>query len=298
MSDELAHLRDWIGRGETAEATVDGRLVDGLNATFDHDVAPARPGDEVPPGWQMLFFPEAVRLSQTDPDGHPSRGGFLPPVPLPRRMWAGDRMVFDRALRVGERLTRRSTIAEVSVKQGASGPLVIVTVHHDLAGADGPVAAEDHDIVYRAAASPGETRPAARPPPAGARPHIRQEPAAPAAANWRRVIRPSPVLLFRFSALTMNSHRIHYDRDYATRIEGYPGLLVHGPLTALLLLDLLRREHPAARVARFAARAIAPLYDTADFTVEGTLAEDGTSALLWALDPAGGLAMSATADLR
>jgi len=199
-------------------------------------------------------------------------------------MWAGSRLEFVRPLRIGQAISRTSRIADVSAKEGRTGPLVFVRVRHEVLG-DGELAVVDeHDIVYRDNPTPDDPVPPVRP--------------APADAQWRREIRPDDVLLFRYSALTFNGHRIHYDRRYVTEVEGYPGLVVHGPLIATLLLDALRRHRPDAQVARFAFRAVKPLFDTAPFQVCGRVEPDGTTVQLWAQDPDGALAMEATAALR
>jgi 3-methylfumaryl-CoA hydratase len=226
------------------------------------------------------------RQSEIGADGHARRGGFLPPVPLPRRMWAGSQLEFKAPIRVGDRVVRRSTIADVSVKDGRSGPLVFVKVRHELRCNDAiePALVEFHDIVYREAQHPGDTAP----PPQ----------AVPDTATWRRTIVPDDVLLFRYSALTFNAHRIHYDRRYVTEVEGYPGLVVHGPLIATLLLDLLRREEPDAEVASFRFRAVRPTFDLHPFHVHGAARADGRSVHLWATDHEGWLTMDATALLR
>jgi 3-methylfumaryl-CoA hydratase len=220
------------------------------------------------------------RQSEIGPDGHAKRGGFLPPVPLPRRMWAGSRIEFPAPLQVGQSLSRLSRIADVSLKEGRTGPLVFVKVRHEISG-DGRLAVVDeHQIVYRDAPRPGEAAPAPV--------------ALPDEAQWSRRIAPDNVLLFRYSALTFNGHRIHYDRRYVTEVEGYPGLIVHGPLIATLLLDLLRRERPQATVKAFSFRAVSPLFDIAPFEVCGRDAGDGT-VRLWARNDRGQLAMEATA---
>ena len=203
----------------------------------------------------------------------------MPPVPLPRRMWAGGRIDFARPLRIGEAARRRSTVADVQAKQGSTGPLVFVTVQHEIDRADGPALTERQDIVYRGPPAATET---ARPP----RP-------APNEPRWRRTIEPDPVLLFRYSALTFNGHRIHYDKPYATGTEGYPGLVVHGPLLATLLMDLCRRETNRPLRA-FSFRAVAPVFDTAPFDVAGV--PDRDSADLWVAGPDGALAMTASAE--
>jgi len=252
-----------------------------LSATLDRDDPPAAPGDPLPPLWHWLYFLPVYRQSELGPDGHPVRGGFLPPVPLPRRMWAGSRLEFHRPIRMGEAITRESSIASVNHKDGRTGPLVFVVVKHQISGSDGPSVTEQHDIVYRGNTQPGESAP--------------EPPAAPGSAAWERTIVPDDVLLFRYSALTFNGHRIHYDRRYATEVEGYPGLVVHGPLLATLLTDLVRRNLPQAQITSFTFRAVSPIFDTAPFSVCGAPAGDGSSVHLWARNARGGLAMDATA---
>ena len=232
--------------------------------------------------WHWLYFLPRHRLSDLAPDGHARRGGFLPPVPLAHRMWAGGRFEFFRSLRIGEHFRRISRIADVTLKQGRSGPLVFVTVRHEIGNEQGVALIEEQDIVYRDSAS---VYPASPAPP----------PAAPDGHHWEREIRPGDVLLFRYSALTFNSHRIHYDRRFATSVEGYPGLVVHGPLIATLLLDLLRSNLPEANVATFSFRAVSPLFDTAPFRICGK--PEGTAIRLWAANDRGGLAMEAFADI-
>jgi 3-methylfumaryl-CoA hydratase len=258
-----------------------------------HDPAP-RDGDPVPPLWHWLYFlPLAVR-SEIGPDGHPKRGGFLPPVPLPRRMFAGGRFTFHRPVRVGEIIRRDSRILDVTPKEGASGPLVFVTVRHEIVSGSEVAVTEEQDIVYRDAGAPA--RPAAASP-------ARAASAAPAAgapspgATWNTSVTADEVLLFRYSALTFNGHRIHYDRPYATGVEGYPGLVVHGPLIATLLLELVRNSAPAATVREFSFRAKRPLFDNSPFNVCGTTQDNG-SVKLWAADGEGNTAMDATARLE
>ena len=282
MLMDLDHLRDWIGRTEQRSDDVTAAPVAALSATLDRDDPAPLPGTDLPPLWHWLFFLPLARHGEIGPDGHPKRGGFLPPVPLPRRMWAGGRLDFHHPLRVGDEITRRSRIAGVDIKHGRSGALVFVTVRHEVHNAQGLAIAEEHDIVYRDA------------PAADAAPPSPQ--AAPADETFSRLITPDPVLLFRYSALTFNSHRIHYDRPYVTEVEGYPGLIVHGPLNATLLLDLLRRERPDVRVKRFSFKALRPVFDIHTFTVCGRFDSPGT-AQLWTRDHAGWLTMQATAEL-
>lgn len=281
MEQDFETLQSWVGRSETAVDRIAPGTAAMLAATLDLEVAPAD-GDPLPPLWHWLGFLPRTRHAELGTDGHAHRGGFLPPVPLPRRMWAGSRCNFAQPLHVGERLERVSTIRNVVHKHGRSGALVFVTVEHAIHGEQGLAVVEEHDIVYREAAQPGA--PAAMPKPA---PH---DPA------WSRAVVPDPVLLFRYSALTFNGHRIHYDRRYTTKVEGYPGLVVHGPLQATLLLDLLRREQPDATVSRFAFRALRPVFDTAPFRVCGRPQTDG-NVRLWIADHDHALAMDATATL-
>lgn len=282
-------LRAWIGRSEERTDTLGATPVLALEATLDHPERPVPPGTPLPPLWHWLYFLPLHRQSEIGPDGHARRGGFLPPVPLPRRMWAGSQFEFRRPLRVGETVSRTSTIADVAVKQGRSGPLVFVKVRHELrgSGADEAAIVEHHDIVYREAKKPGDPEP----PPQ----------AAPAAAPWSREIVPDDVLLFRYSALTFNGHRIHYDRRYVTEVEGYPGLVVHGPLIATLLLDLVRRHLPEAEVATFRFKALRPTFDGQPMRVSGRRAAEsggGGELSLWAQDHEGWLTMDAVATLR
>ncbi len=274
-------LAAWIGRTEEQEDVAAAAPLAGLAATLDHD-DPPWPAGEVPPlGHWLYFLPRAPQRAIAG-DGHPRRGGFLPPVPLPRRMWAGGRLEFLAPIRTGEALRRRSTITGVEHKSGRSGDMVFVAVQHEIATAAGPVLRERHDIVYREAPRPGDapaTPAAAEPPPA---------------AVWRRPVTPDPVLLFRYSALTFNGHRIHYDRPYCAEAEGYPGLVVHGPLTATLLVDLFLRENPGARVTGFRFRARRPLFDVHPFTLCGAPRDGGAE--LWALDHEGQIAMTAGLD--
>jgi 3-methylfumaryl-CoA hydratase len=285
MSAAAPHLRDWIGRSETVHDLVTATHCAALAATLDREPERPAPGTVLPPLWHWLYFLPLHRQSEIGADGHAQRGGFLPPVALPRRMWAGSQFSFHTPIRVGDAVRRVSTIENISEKSGRSGPLVFVKVRHEVFCNDSPQAAltEFHDIVYREPARPGEAAPAPQ--------------AAPASAAWRRSITPDDVLLFRYSALTFNGHRIHYDRRYVTEVEGYPGLVVHGPLIATLLMDLLRRERPDATVTRFEFRAVRPTFDLHPFSVQGQPAGDGKSIRLWAQDHEGWLTMDATAEL-
>ncbi|HET6524862.1 FAS1-like dehydratase domain-containing protein [Sphingopyxis sp.] len=261
----------WVGRSETREDIATQAPLRGLAALLDHDAVP----DIVPPLGHWLYFLPAARQSAIGEDGHPRRDGhgLLPPVPLPRRMWAGSRIEFLSPIRVGAALTRVTTIEAIKPKRGASGDLLFVTLRHDIAADGVPAIREEQDIVFR------------EPAPASPAP---QAPTAVALADPADAIRrlsPDPVLLFRYSALTFNAHRIHYDRDYARGVEGYAGLVVHGPLIATLLIDHALRAAPDIVPRQFDFRAEAPLIDGTPFDL--CLVRDGNGAKLWARDAAG-----------
>ena len=285
MNDQTTDLSAWIGRSTTVADTVYPTPVAALSATLDDASAPGL-GAPLPPLWHWLYFLPIHRQSEIGPDGHPKRGGFMPPVAQPRRMWAGSRLEFRSPIRIGDRVERTSTIDDVTTKGGRTGTLVFVKVRHEVRCNDAadPALVEFHDIVYREAQRPDDVAPAPRP--------------APPDGAWRRKIVPDDVLLFRYSALTFNGHRIHYDRRYVTEVEGYPGLIVHGPLIATLLIEQVRRELPEAEVASFRFKAVRPIFDLHPFRVNGAPAADGKSVQLWASDHEGALAMEASATLR
>lgn len=283
MSIDEQHLKQWIGRQERQCDRLSAAPLNALAATLDRaDVAYAA-GAAVPLLWHWLYFLPAARQSEISGDGHPRRGGFLPPVSLPRRMWAGGRLSFYDTLPVEAEVERLSTIMNVSHKSGRSGELVFVKLRHELKHAGDVVVREEQDIVYRDPPRLGDPAPTPQP--------------APQGAEWTREILPDPVLLFRYSALTFNGHRIHYDRPYAIQEEGYPGLVVHGPLIATLLMNLLRENCPQASVQEFSFRAVRPLFDTQPFRVCATPSSDGRRVQLWAEDAEGFLCMDALAEL-
>jgi 3-methylfumaryl-CoA hydratase len=280
------NLKEWIGKSEVVSDIATATPYAALAATLDR--APERPpmGAPLPALWHWLYFLPLHRQSEIGPDGHAKRGGFLPPVPLPRRMWAGSQFEFHKPLCVGDQLTRVSTIHDVTEKSGRTGTLVFVKVRHEIRRGDEPDIAltEFHDIVYREAPKPDDVAPPPK--------------AAPPRATWEKQWVPDDVLLFRYSALTFNGHRIHYDRRYVTEVEGYPGLIVHGPMIATLLLDLLRHQLPDAEVARYEFRAVRPVFDINHFFVCGEPQPGGKSFRLWARDHEGWLTMDATAVIR
>jgi 3-methylfumaryl-CoA hydratase len=273
----------WIGRDITEADIVGDGPVRGLIATLDSHIATPQPGDAAPLLAHWLCCLSYTPLADAGPDGHVRHGALTPPVAPPRRMWAGSDISFHRPLRIGAAITRHSKIGDVTEKLGRTGRLMFVRVDHEISDRDGPLLNEAQTLVYRDPPVPGAPSPAPQP--------------APAERQWQRRIDPDPVMLFRYSALTFNSHRIHYDRRYATEVEGYPGLVVHGPLIATLLLHELIAHHPAADVTTYSFRAVRPIFDTAPFLLYGALDSAG-SAQLFAADDSGALCFSATATLR
>jgi 3-methylfumaryl-CoA hydratase len=309
----LAHLQSWVGQTETVSDVITAAPVRALGATLDRDDALPVTGTPLAPLWHWLYFLPQHRQSEIGPDGHARRGGFLPPVPLPRRMWAGGRLQWrsDNPLRVGDAVQRSSRIASVTHKAGRTGDLLFVLVQHEVHNAQGLALTEAHDIVYRAAAqAPTLGTGVSSLPPEGALasrggPSTLAQPgdpvslpiAAEAGAPWQREIVPDAVLLFRYSALTFNGHRIHYDRQYVTEVEGYPGLIVHGPLIATLLVDLVRRHAPDAFIQSFNFKALRPTFDLHPFRLNGQPSADGKRVRLWAQDHEGWLTMQGSAEL-
>ncbi|SDV47394.1 FAS1-like dehydratase domain-containing protein [Chitinasiproducens palmae] len=281
MNAVPARLDDWLGREETAGEVISAFSLRALAATLDSGDADVP--TSVPPLWHWMFFQPTAPQASLGEDGHPQRGGFLPPVALPRRMWAGGRLTFHAPLPAGTDATRHSTIAAVDSKTGRTGQLVFVTVQHRIETGGVLCVEEEQDIVYRdAPRSDAPAAPAAR---------------APDGERWSRTVHPDPTLLFRYSALTFNGHRIHYDHPYVTAVEGYPDLVVHGPLIATLLVDLVRRTLPAAVVRTFSFRAQRPVFANRPLTLCGLPSDDGLSVELWAKDHEGYLAMRAVATL-
>ncbi|MFN8583348.1 MAG: MaoC family dehydratase N-terminal domain-containing protein [Gemmatimonadaceae bacterium] len=259
MNDTGVNQREWIGREQRVADVITAAPLVGLSATLDRQDPVPQDGDLIPPFWHWLYFLPRTRSSELGADGHARLGGFLPPIEFPHRMWAGSRVAFEQALHVGDQVERVSRIADITEKTGRSGRMVFVTVEHTIHSPLGIAVREAQDLVYRE----HSTASVAVPP----------STTVALAPDFSRVITPDPVLLFRYSALTFNSHRIHYDRRHAMDIEGYPGLLVHGPLIATLLLELLRDTVAGATVRSFAFRAERPLFDTASFSIHGRLHE-------------------------
>ncbi|PWW04036.1 3-methylfumaryl-CoA hydratase [Hoeflea marina] len=280
---DIEHLRGWIGRTQEKSDTVSPRLVESFNALFDAESGIAA-GDIAPLGIHWCLAPDIAPMHVLGPDGHPARGGFLPPVPLQRRMWAGGRMQSPGDIRVGDIVTRRSRIEDVTEKSGRSGPLVFVTVRHDYVTPRGVALGERQDIVYRDRETGGTGRTA---PTTGPGPE-------PIRAEHSRQIKASPTLLFRYSALTFNGHRIHYDLPYAMDVEQYPGLVFHGPLQATCLMRLAA-EIAGTPLASFDYRSVAPLYAGGEISLHAAESQAGLD--LWVADASHNVTMKATAVL-
>ncbi|MFP7571804.1 MaoC family dehydratase N-terminal domain-containing protein [Marivita sp. S2033] len=277
MDLDIDHLRQWIGREQIDTEMLTPTLVRQFNATFDR-CGDVKTGDVAPLLIHFCLTQPISPQSELGPDGHPARGGFLPPVPLPRRMWAGGAFEFHGDIRVGERVERRSTIRDVTLKHGRAGPLCFVSVEHEISSNGRAALTERQDIVYRDVPPPGQ-------------PAIKPADPAPLGTHSRQ-IEPTATLLFRYSALTFNGHRIHYDKPYVTEIEGYPGLIVHGPMQATLLCQTaadLRGTPPKS----FEFRSVSPIFDNANFTVNAAEEEGGLK--LWIARVGGPVAMEAHA---
>jgi len=277
----MAHETEaWIGREEEHGERILPSAVAAMAATLDLERAP-QPGDPLPPGWHWLFFNPIVPRRGLGADGHPRRGGFLPPIDLPRRMWAGSRIRYLADLCVDDAAMRRSRILKIEKKAGKSGSLFFVTVEHTISSRGAPCIHEEQDIVYREPAPPRTVAP----------------PRPDDTPQWTHTFEADTTLLFRYSALTFNGHRIHYDQAYARGEEGYPDLVVHGPLTATLLQQLALQHGGGRALARFEFRGVMPLFVGRPFQLEGRSSAEDTLAL-WARGPDGELAMSATATFR
>lgn len=278
MNFDIDHLRQWIGREQIDDEVLSPTLVRQFNATFDR-MSGTEMGDPAPLLIHFCLTQPITAGAGLGVDGHPALGGFLPPVPLPSRMWAGGAFRFHSDIRIGETVSRHSTIKDVVLKQGRSGPLCFVTVEHQIRSDGRSAVTERQDIVYRKVTPPGQTpaKGAAEPAPMG---------------TFSRPIEPTKPLLFRYSAMTFNGHRIHYDMPYVTDVEGYPGLMVHGPMQATLLCQM-SADQRGATPKSFEFRSLSPLFDNTDFTVNATDETDGMK--LWTARPGGPIAMQATA---
>ena len=270
---------EWLNRTQQRHARITLEQANLMAATLGRTPS-FRAGDPLPPAWHWLYFHEPTPAGDLGVDGHPSTGSFLPPVPLPRRMWAGGRFEFERPLKIDEDAVKTSTIKEITRKRGRTGELFFVVIQHDVSVQAEPCFREEQTLVYQQAATKTTQV---------------EAPEAPDNEEFCRIYRPDPVLLFRYSALTFNGHRIHYDIDYCRDLEGYPGLVVHGPLVATLLLDLVRERYPAETMRSFCYRARSPLFLPHAFSVKCKREADEIA--VWATNAEGGLAMEATARI-
>ena len=275
------HLGQWIGNKETSLETISVEPLHRMRAMLDYTPMSMTDGEVVPPLWHWAYFINPVRASDLGRDGHATQGVFMPPIPLPRRMWAGSQLKFSAPLRVGEKARRESTIRDIRLKQGRSGELCFVEIEHVIFVGDELKLSEIHNVVYRDIKQPGDDN----------APPLE----APDNAQWTRELVPDSTLLFRYSALTFNGHRIHYDLDFCRHQEGYPGLVFHGPLTATLLIEMARHQNPGKPIERCEFRAYSPLFGDAPFTLNGKM--DGVDTVLWAANPQGHLAMKATVSI-
>ncbi|MEO1120803.1 MAG: MaoC family dehydratase N-terminal domain-containing protein [Pseudomonadota bacterium] len=268
---------DWVGRSVERRDVIRAWPAQALHATLDLPGEPPQDGDPLPPFWRWMYFLEARPRSALGRDGHPAKGyGVSPPIELPRRMWAGGRLQFHRPVPLGAEAVLRSTIASIAPKTGRSGRLAFVTIRHELLVGGALAEVEEQDIVYREDPVPDAPKPEGR--------------MAPATEQWRAEWTADPTVLFRYSALTFNGHRIHYDEAYAREVEGYDGLVVHGPLLATLMVQLVRERAPDQRITRFAFRALSPIVHSERFSACGAPTQDG--AQLWIAGSDGRLAMS------
>ena len=278
---DIDYLRNWVGRERVREQLLATFPAQALSATLDRAQAPLS-GDALPPTWQWLYFNDQVRHSELGADGHGKTGAFLPPVPLPRRMWASGEFSYHHPLLLGVTAVQHSRVTSVELKQGSTGTLVFVSLEHQLRQGLQLCLVEQQHLVYREM-------------PDGPSPLPPGEP-APFAAEHQQAWRPDPVALFRYSALTFNGHRIHYDRDYAIEREHYPALVVHGPLLATLLAERAALLYPEARISRFKFRALRPVFDSD--ALQLCSKRDGERLALWTLNQHGFVTMTASATLE
>lgn len=292
----MDELSAWVGRTQRLTETIDARLARWLAATLERrELLEARSGDPLPPAWHWAYFNPVEPMSALGRDGHPRRGGFLPPTAQPRRMWAGSRLHWHGTLRIGDVIERESTILNCALKQGRSGDMVLVTVGHALRCGGVRLLDEQHDIVYRDEAGEAERRALAEMAEQARTGKVQYE----RAGEFVRETQVGPVQMFRYSAATFNGHRIHYDRDYAREVEGYPGLVVHGPLIATLLLEFLQAEvAPRRAVERFEFRALRPTFDIAPFALHADRPAPDGSVALWSTNNVGAVGMQASALVR
>jgi 3-methylfumaryl-CoA hydratase len=278
-----ADLSKWVGRARTERDVVAPSQAMAMAATLDLDPGAFHEGVALPEFWHWIYFRHPIRRSRLGEDGHELRGDFLPPVELPRRMWAGGRLQFHTPIMIGEEIERTSEILSVEAKHGRSGDLVLVTVKHTLSNAGGLCVDEDQDLVYCEIPRSG--------------PSPRQQSALPADVDWKDSFMPDAVTLFRYSALMFNAHRIHFDHPFTTDVEGYRGLVVHGPLTATLLLEAAK-HHSQRQLTVYRYRGVVPLFNEEAITLAGKDLREANQTELWASGPGGTIAMQALVSWR
>ena len=282
MAESLESFKSFIGKSENATDVVTASAMMKFAATLGLENPPLEKGSAIPPGWYGGFFPASHRPDKMRTDGQASGGGIVPPIPLPRRRIGGTRVAFHEPLRIGDEITRKTEIADIQIDDGPNGAQATVVERNSLSTGRGLCVVEERDMVMLS-----EARADAAP---------KSSPNVPPSAQWQQVIEPNAPLLFRFSAIRFNSHRIHYDRDYVTKVEKLPGLVVQSSLISQLLMEMCRRELPAKHMTQFDFQNLRSVYDTGGkVTLNGTPNPDGSVAALWALDGAGNVAMTATA---
>lgn len=255
-----------------------------LLAWLDRDSVDVNEGDSLIPGSHLLYFLSTTRQSDLPPEGGNPRDNILPPIPLQRKLWAGSRLWFEEPLQIGDSIKRVGGLTSMVPKSGRSGQMVFLVLRDEILGPKGVGVVEEFDLICREDPKEGERLPDPQP--------------RPAEPQWKRTIVADAPFLFRFSALTYNSHRIHYDYPYVTEVEGYPGLIVTGPMQQMLLLDLVDRNTPDKRMKNFSCKAVRPIFGNATVHVEGVMAEDGQSARLWTIEEGGGVGMTATVEFN
>ena len=281
MAESLERFKSYMGKSETATDVVTASAMVKFAATLGQENPPLEKGAPIPPGWYGAFFPASHRPTQMRLDGQAAGGGIVPPIPLPRRRIGGTRVSFHEPLRIGDEITRVTQIAHIQIDDGPSGAMATVIERNSISSGRGLAVVEERDMVMLSEAR-AEAAPATPPP-------------VPAQSTWRQEIEPNPPLLFRFSAIRFNSHRIHYDRDYVTKVEKLPGLVVQSSLISQLMIEMCRRELPVRQLSSFDFKSFRQIYDTGKFTIAGAAGANGDEATLWALDSAGRVAMTAAA---
>jgi 3-methylfumaryl-CoA hydratase len=284
MGDSLESFKSYIGKSQTATDVVTASVMLKFAATLGLEKAPLDKDEPVPPGWHGGFFPPSHRPAQMREDGQASGGGFMPAIPLPRRRIGGTRMTFHEPLRVGDEIKKVTEIADIQIDDGPGGAMVTIIEKNSISSSRGLAVVEERDIVFLS-----EARAEAAP---------KASVTVPAGAKWKQVFEPKAALLFRFSAIRFNSHRIHYDRDYVTKVEKLPGLVVQTSLMCQLLIEMCRSEVPNCLLTHFGFQTVRQTYDAGNFTIAGTPSADGREATLWTLDPNGNVAMTATAKFK